>query len=201
MPKKTTNSGKVTKTVAVKAKTSLEQAREIVASNRVAIGKLKQLVNNITSTLDLDEDRMAKRIDAAMKSEYGAVNGMINLVVAISNWPVEAGDGANVALNRRILEDKFNLDLLLMEDIGSFRGYHSFATDTLEIKEGKEPDYQNYADYCRIFLEELGVTTNRPTIEPVAWRGREAKASKDAKDELIKMADAIDRYKLQLENK
>ena len=155
----------------------LARKKAIIQADRAAKKALTGLIKNIVTDLSLDEDRMAKRVDSAIKSEYGAINGLVNLVAAISNWPVENGDGSLVSTNRMILEDKFNLDLVMLDDIRRFRGFHSFVTDDIEIIAGTEPDYENYTDYCQIFLEELGVKSNRPTINPDAWARAEAKAT------------------------
>ena len=155
----------------------LARKKAIIQADRAAKKALTGLIKNITNDLSLDEDRMAKRVDSAIKSEYGAINGLVNLVASIANWPVENGDGSLVSTNRMILEDKFNLDLVMLDDIRRFRGFHSFVTDDIEIIDGAQPDFENYTDYCQIFLEELGVKSNRPTINQQAWERAEAKAA------------------------
>lgn len=161
----------------------LEAKRNEIRANREAGKVLKKLLKDITAGLDLDEERMAKRIDSATRSEYGPINGLINLVAAVANWPVEQGDGSLVATNRQVLEDKFNLDLVMLDDIRMYRGFHSFVTDDIEIINGVEPDYENYADYCEIFLEDLGVKSTRPTINEAKWQAAEIRASKKSKDD------------------
>lgn len=177
----------------------LEAKRAKITADREAIKALKTLIKNIVATLDLDEDRMAKRVDSAIRSEYGAVNGLVNLVAAIANWPVESGDGSMVSLNRQTLEDKFNLDLVMLDDIRKFRGFHSFVTDDIEIMEGVEPQYEDYTDYCAIFLEELGVTSNRPTICEATWLAAEQRASKKAKEDQAQMKQELEIHKQYME--
>lgn len=177
----------------------LDSKRATIQANRAAVKKLKDLAINIALELNLDEDRMAKRIDAAMRSEYGAINGLVNLTASIANWPAEPGDGNMVSANRAVLEDKFNLDLMLLEDIRTFKGYHTFVTDELVIMAGVEPMYEDYADYCQIFLEELGLEANRPTIEQSKWENREAKAKEQAKEDLLGMQDDLAKHKAFIE--
>lgn len=169
----------------------LDSKRAEIQSNREASKVLKTLLKNITSTLDLDEERMAKRIDSATRSEYGAINGLVNLVASVANWPVESGDGALVSTNRIILEDKFNLDLVMLDDIRQFRGFHSFVTDDIEIINGVEPDYENYTDYCEIFLDELGVKSTRPSICPSKWKSAETRAIAKAKLDQTQMNEEL----------
>ena len=173
----------------------IEQKKAEIQANREAHKALKALINNITKDLSLDEDRMAKRIDSATRSEYGPINGLINLVVSIANWPVEQGDGSMVSTNRAILEDKFNLDLVMLDDIKTFRGHHSFVTDEVEIIDGKEPMYEDYTDYCSIFLEELGVQSSKPTINPDSWQRAEAQAMKKAQEDQKQMAEELQAHK------
>ena len=137
---------------------------------------------------------MAKRIDSALRSEYGPINGLINLVSAIASWPAEPGDGAMVSQNRMILESKLNLDLLLLDDIKQFRGYHSFVNDELEIVQGTEPQFEDYTDYCSIFLEDLGAKSFKATIEPATWQRRELVARQKAEVERQNMSDELTRY-------
>lgn len=169
----------------------LDAKKANIQSNREASKVLKKLLKDITNTLDLDEERMAKRIDAATRSEYGAINGLVNLVASVANWPVENGDGALVSTNRLILEDKFNLDLVMLDDIRAYRGFHSFVTDDIEIINGQEPQYEDYTDYCEIFLEELGVRSTRPTICPDRWKTAETRAIAKAKTDQTQMLEEL----------
>ena len=176
-------------------KTRVQATRERIKAERATRTTLVKLINDITDELSLDEDKMSKRIDSALDSEYGAINGLVNLVVAIAKWPVDFGDGANVGTNRRILESKFNLDLVMLSELAQLRGYHSFVTDDLDIIEGKEPDYINYGDYCEIFLEDLGVVAQRAQISPVSWKGKEAKAYVKAQTTVVERLQAVEEYK------
>lgn len=173
----------------------LEQMRTDIKSNREAVAKLKKLIYDITDELSLDEDKMTKRVDSAVKSEYGAINGLINLLSAIANWPADQGNGSDVSENRKILEEKFQLDLLHLEDIRTFRGYHSFVTDELEIVDGVEPMYAEYTGYCQIFLEELGLESTKPTIDEAKWDKAEIKAIDRAKDDLVTRKAEIETHR------
>lgn len=198
---------KTTKTVKAKVRTvktvkpdRLAVARETIEANREALRRLKRLVHDITVELNLDEERMAKRVDSATRSEYGAINGMINLVAAIAAWPAEPGDGAMVASNKLVLENKFGLDLLMLDDIRTYRGYHSFVTDNLEIISGIEPNYENYSDYCQIFLADLGVDVHRPTITKEQWQRQEAVAVERAQKDLVTRQEALVKHREYLES-
>lgn len=176
-------------------KERLAEKRALIEANRNAVKALKDLIGRIVADFSLDEDRMAKRIDSASRSEYGAINGLVNLVASIANWPVEQGDGSMVSTNRQLLEIKFDLDLMLLDDIRTYRGFHSFVTDELVIIAGVEPQYENYTDYCEIFLEDLGVTSNRPTIDADKWNRAEVKAKERAEIDLDTMRAELELHK------
>jgi len=177
-------------------KSRVQQTRERLAAEKATRTTLNKLLSSITEELALDEARMAKRIDSALESEYGPINGLVNLVVAVAKWPVDYGDGANVGVNRRTLENKFGLDLVMLSELAQLRGYHSFVTDDLDIIEGKEPKYEDYGDYCQIFLEDLGVVAQRLQITPVAWQGKEARAYVKAQATVVERLQAVEDYKL-----
>lgn len=190
-----------TQAIQTEAAERLAAKKQIVAANRAAVSKLKSTINSIVNELALDEERMDKRVDSATRSEYGTINGLINLVASIANWPAEPGDGSQVSTNRRVLEDKFELDLMLLEDIRNYRGYHSFVTDDLEIIDGTEPDYENYTDYCEIFLETLGVSSNRPSIDAAKWNRAEDKAKAKALEDLASMKEELEKFNQFVEQK
>jgi len=175
--------------------TALELARKEIESNRAATAKIKSILKAIVSECDLDEGRMAKRIHSATRSEYGVTNGLINLLAAVANWPAEAGDGANVATNSLILEEKLGLDLALLSDIRNYRGHHTFVTDELEIIAGQEPVYDQYSLYCNVLLADLGVESSRPTISETKWQAAEKSAKDRASIELETMRAEIERHK------
>jgi len=173
----------------------MAQKRELIKANRKAKDELIKLIKSIVKDFNLDEDSMNKRINFALSSEYGPINGLINLVVAVAKWPAEPGDGSMVATNRQLLESKHNLDLLLLDDIDQFRGNHTFVSkQELEIIHGKEPDYENYTDYCAIFLEDLGVQSYKATIEEAVWNYKEQIAINKADIELIDKREELERY-------
>jgi len=174
--------------------------RETLANERTTINALKKTVNNITDLLGLDEEKMNRRIDAALKSEYGRVNGMVNLLSAIANWPAEQGDGTAVPENRRLLEESLKLDLMLLEDIRTYRGFHTFATDELEIIDGVEPQYEDYEDYVAILLEDMGLSPQqRVKLNPRIWAKVELRTKEKAKLDIEQMKIAVEKHKLMME--
>ena len=177
----------------------IAKRKESKAANKVALQSLRKLIKDITEELSLDEERMARRLDAAFSSEYGPINGTVNLLTSIANWPAEAGDASMLSVNKQILEDKFKLDLLLLSDIRNNRGFHTFVTDDLEILTGEEPNYSDYSDDCEIFLDEtFNVTVNRPTIDKTQWERLELRAQAKAELELERMKAQVERHKADL---
>ena len=173
----------------------LSNKRLQINANREAVTTLKKLIYNITDRLSLDDESMQRRVDAAVKSEYGPVNGLINLLAAIATWPADQGDGSSVAGNKKILEEEFKLDLLLLDDIRIYRGYHTFIADDLTIIAGQEPSYEDYADYCTIFLEDLNIKSYKPTIERTKWQLLETKAKARVEKDIVERQEALAKHR------
>lgn len=177
-----------------------ETKRANIQAERATLSKLKALIYQIADLCGLDEDKMSRRIEAALQSEYGRTNGMINLLASVAHWPAEAGDGSAVAENRRLIEEKLGLDLLMLADIRGFRGYHTFHTDELETIAGVEPNYEDYEDYVAIFLEDLKLTPQRVGIDRAVWQRQEIRAKEQTAKTITELAEAVEKHKAFLEN-
>ena len=187
-----------TKSNNTSAKVNNKRLSALKASRKVekqALQKLQNLVLDIANACNLDEERTANRIAAALKSEYGRINGMINLLAAIGKWPVERGDESMVATNQRMIEKEFKLDLMLLEDISTCKGYHTFHTDALEVIGGVEPQYELYEDNCTIFLEELGCKAVSAAIEPTVWERYESRAKERTENDVVSLRQAVAEHK------
>lgn len=177
----------------------IESKRTLLANERTTINALKGTINKIVDLLGLDEEKMARRVDAALKSEYGRINGMVNLLSAVANWPAEQGDGTAVGENRRTLEESLKLDLMLLEDIRNYRGFHTFATDELEIIDGIEPQYEDYEDYVAILLEDMGLEPQqRVKLNPTVWAKVERRTKEKAHIEIERMKVAVEKHKAMM---
>jgi hypothetical protein len=141
---------------------------------KLAIEKITTTIMDITAICGLDEDRMSKRLAAARSSEYGRINGHINLLSAIVCWPADQGDGSSVSSNQLLIQDELNIDLMLMEDIKASKGFHSFLTDDLEIIPGVTPDTETYLDLVQMALETLGLDIGVNNLDPIKWEAIEA---------------------------
>jgi hypothetical protein len=177
----------------------LAKARESHKAEAKVIRELVKTINKITDACGLDEERMAKRIDVALNSEYGRINGLINLLSSLAKWPAEQGDGASVATNRAILRDELKLDLILLEDINSYKGYHTFHDDKLEVIQGVEPEYELYEDYCYLMLDSMGLLDEkavRPTISKDKWQRLEARAVERTQAQIELLKAELEQHKL-----
>ena len=159
------------------------------------ITALKKNVNDIVALCGLDADKVARRMQVALKSEYGRVNGLINLLAAICKWPAEAGDGASVSANQMLIEEKLSIDLLLLEDISTFKGFHTFHTDELEVIAGIAPQYDDYRDYSTIFLEDLGFDRAAATICETKWENTEKAAKRTTTKSVAELQTAVAEHK------
>ena len=181
-------------------KERLTAKRELIANERKTIKTLQNLIFDIVDELGLDEEKMTKRIQAALGSEYGRVNGLVNLLAAVCNWPADQGDGASVMANRKQIEDKFpQLDMLLLADIRNYRGFHTFHNDELEIISGQEPNYEDYEDFVAILLEDQGLTPQRVSIDADQWTRMELRAKETTTKSITMMREAVEAHKALLE--
>ena len=156
----------------------------------------------MTDTCGLDDEKIAKRIDVALSSEYGRINGLINLIGSLAKWPAEPGDGASVSTNRQLLREELKLDTILLEDIIAFRGYHTFHDDELNVIEGVEPSYEEYEDYCYLFLESMDLLDEqaiRPTISRTTWERNEKRAIERTKVQIDMLKAEVERHKLLMQ--
>ena len=175
---------------------TINEIRETMAAEKLIIEDLKCKVVALSDLCGLDEERTAKRLQSAIRSEYGRINGLINLLAAMAKWPAEQNDGASVAINQSLIEKEMGLDLMLLEDITKFRGYHSFHTEELEVITGIEPEYSNYTNYCTILLQDFGFESAvSAVIKPENWGKQEAKALKKAKEAIDDLKDALEEHK------
>jgi hypothetical protein len=173
----------------------IQAKRETIKQDKAAVKRLTDLVYQITDLCGLDEEKMVRRVATAKKSEYGRINGLINLLSSVCTWPAEAGDGASVTANQKLIQDSLDLDLDMLDDIRSFRGYHTFVSDDLEIIDGIEPSYEDYSDYCTIMLEDLGLSSSKPTISRDIWQKAEDRAIDKAGKDLLDMKQAVEEHK------
>lgn len=178
---------------------SIEKIKANRLEEKAVIEIIKGKVTEIVSICGLNEDNTAKRVQVALRSEYGRINGMINLLVGICKWPAEQGDGASVSANQSSIETEMGLDLMLLDDISSFKGYHTFHTEELDIVDGIEPDYQNYQDYCTILLEDFGFERVSATIGATAWKAAEKRAKIKTKDDVKQLIKEVEEHKRLLE--
>lgn len=169
----------------------LAKVKATRAQEKAIIAKLKAKINDIADACGLDEERMARRVQAALRAEYGRINGMINLLAAVCKWPAEQGDGASVSANQLLIEKEMGIDLMLLEDISTFKGYHTFHTDELEIIEGIKPQFDSYSDHCSLLLEDIGFERAAAEIEPSRWAAAEQRAIKKTKEDVLELRQAV----------
>ena len=172
----------------------LAKVKATRSQEKAIITKIKSQISEIVETCGLDEEKMARRSQVALKSEYGRINGIINLYAAVCKWPAEQGDGTSVSANQLMIENDMKVDLMLLEDISSFKGYHTFHTDELEIIDGVEPQYEQYSDHCSLLLEDLGFERAAAEIVPSSWAALEKRAISRAKDDVEELRAAVVRH-------
>lgn len=179
----------------------IEAKRKQLVAEKATLDTLTKLLYKIADLCGLDDEKMARRIDRAKQSEYGRIDGMVNLLSAVCHWPAEAGDGSAVSENKRLIEEKLNLNLMLLSDIRQFRGFTSFVSDDLQIIAGVEPQYEDYEDSVTILLEDMKLTPQRESfsINAGLWQRLEANAQTRATAEIEQLRAEIERTKAFME--
>lgn len=134
------------------------ERRALKATNHsgesTVITVLKKVIKDIQTKCDLDPERMQSSMVSAMTDkEYGAVNGLVNIIVAKAMFPADRGDYGNLANNQVIVSEM--LDIHLLNKVKQARGFHSFADDSGKVIVGQKPNYEDYEDYTNIFIAEL----------------------------------------------
>lgn len=180
----------------IEAKSGIEVKKALIQAERTTLKELINIIDSICELCGLDQEKMVRRISVAKKSEYGRINGLLNLLASLVMWPAEQGDGASVSTNQKLITDTLNVDIDLLEDIKSFRGYHTFVSDELEIIDGVEPNYEDYSDYCHIFLEGIELAPSRVVLDESKWQNAEKRAKVRAETELKEMEEAVANHKL-----
>lgn len=160
-----------------------------------ATTQLKLLIHEIASKADLDEEKIAKRIQSAVKSPYGRIPGLLNLLTSIVLWPVEGKDFSGVAETQLEILDTLKIELELFLDIKESKGYHTFLNDDHEIVRGMSPDVEEYNMLCLILCQKLGIAVCDSKLNLAKWQEDETIAVEKAKLEQEEAELELARFK------
>lgn len=172
--------------------------------------KAENIVTNLLTTrikqlgkeCDLDPEKLDKSIAAAISSEYGRTNALVNTLVSKVYFPADRGDYSNLAANQVLMTERFNFSLV--EQIKNHRGYHSFRTEDGTVILGKMPNFEEYSLYVNALIMDLAEEAKvelpedfdvKLLITEDQWKARETQALSIAKEEAAQIKAAIERSK------
>ncbi|MCF6331042.1 MAG: hypothetical protein L3I99_05785 [Sulfurimonas sp.] len=193
------------------------QFKLIRAIERESIIILTNYIKSMASTVNLDDEKLQNRIKYALRSEFGRVMGLTNLISSIACFPCEDGDHSELSRNQNALIETLDIDLCLMEDIKEARGYHSWLrndikSDEIAIVKPIKPDFDAYTMLVEEFLEsillqdqienKLNMEINSMVLinksNPTKWVAREKILLKNLKKELLDIEIASAEYEAEL---
>ena len=147
--------------------------------------KLTAIAMLVASTADLDMDVYARRINASTKHEYGATAGLLNLITATTLWPVDKNGAMDnvgitqeailVALNKKAKKTA-PITLGFLGKLKESRGMHSFVSDDHAVIDGREPEYDRYAEMLVYMASTLGVEVLDYKLDPATWSSAESRS-------------------------
>ena len=160
---------------------------------------LKDMILDVATIADLDEERVQRRITVASKSPYGRIPGLVNLFVSMALWPVEGRDFSGVSELKEEILAKYNLDEELLIDIKDSKGFHTFLNDDHELIKGQEPDLEEYEMLVTLFCTQLEIPVIDFRMTQAKWQLKEDQAIEAAELDMKEAELALSRYKSMTE--
>lgn len=160
-----------------------------------ATSKLKNLIKEIVTLADMDEEKVERRIAATVRSPYGRVPGLLNLLTSIVLWPVDGRDGAAVASLREEILAKLGTSEELLIDLKEAKGYTTFLNDDYEIQPGITPDLEEYEMLATMLAQKLDIAVIDFKLTTERWEALEAKARAEAELEKEEADLELERFK------
>lgn len=160
-----------------------------------SINTMKEAISIAVTIAEMDKNKLSRRTKAAMKSEYGKVPGLINLLSAIINWPTDSQTPDNLSAIQDEICTNLGLEQVMLDDLREAKGFHTFLTEDQEIMDGSEPDYEEYNMLCELMASKLNLSVVDMKLSESEWNKREAKAIAKAKQDLEDIETELAEYR------
>ncbi len=176
--------------------------KQLEAENKI-IKKLGETATLLASVADMDIDYFSKRIQAAEGHEYGSTAGLLNLITAVTLWPIDKdGSMDNIAIKQTAVMEALNkkckknqpLTLSFLRQLTEARGSHSFLTKEHNVKDGKEPEYDRYAELLVYMADALGAEVFDFKLDPKSWAAKESDAIYATEQEFIARENELKKH-------
>ena len=198
MARKSTNPTVVAAKKATESRTKFLQTNPNAVNYALrleSINTMKEAINIAVTIAEMDKNKISRRAKAAMKSEYGKVPGLINLLSAIINWPTDSQTPDNLSTIQDEICANLGLEQVMLDDLREAKGFHTFLTEDQEIMDGSEPDYEEYNMLCELMASKLNLPVVDMKLSESEWNNREAKAIAKAKQDLEDIETELAEYR------
>lgn len=168
---------------------------------RESIKTLTTIIHAVADELNLDKEKLDRKINLARRSNYGRICELISIVASIYAWPIAENTQASEIpeLQERMLDTlttlgiRIDADLLL--DMKDAKGYNSFLdTATYTVVPGVEPIYDELEYYYLTFAEEASLPIIDYKMTEQAYDKAESKALDRIQIEQEASAEALERF-------
>ncbi len=199
MARKSTNPTQVAANNATASRTKYLQTNKNAVNYTLrldSINTLKECINKAVTIADMETDKVSRRVKAAMKSEYGKVPGLINLLAAIINWPTDSKTPDNLSTVQDKICSELGIEQVMIDDIREAKGFHTFLTDDHDLMDGIVPDFDEYSMLCELIASKLELSVVDIKLDEATWNKLELKAAENAKITLMEIEVELAEYKL-----
>ena len=171
------------------------------ALKRESIRTLTTIIHSVADELNLDKEKLDRKINLARRSNYGRICEMISIIASIYAWPISENTQASEIpeLQERMLDTltslNIHIDADLLLDMKDAKGYNSFLdTATYTVVPGVEPIYDELEYYYLTFAESASLPIIDYKMTEALYDKAEAKALDRIQIEQEASAEALERF-------
>ena len=171
------------------------------ALKRESIKTLTTIIHSVADELNLDKEKLDRKINLARRSNYGRICEMISIIASIYAWPISENTQASEIpeLQERMLDTltslNIHIDADLLLDMKDAKGYNSFLdTATYTVVPGVEPIYDELEYYYLTFAESASLPIIDYKMTEALYDKAEAKALDRIQIEQEASAEALERF-------
>lgn len=161
------------------------------ALKKESIARMTSIILGLAEELNLDVEKLEKRIEQASRSRFGRICEMISIVSSIYAWPIsESTQASEIPEIRERMLDKLRemdieMDPDLLVELKTAKGYNSFLNEeTFEAVAGVEPMYDELKFYYMTFAELAQLPIIDYAMSESVWDRMEETAIKSVKAQL-----------------
>lgn len=150
---------------------------------RESISSITTVLKAVAEHLEFDMEKLESTIKNSRKSEYGRVPELLTVLTKMYAWPVNSVDEAKEIDDKQeeirelLAERNIRVTHDLLLDVKESKGYHSFLdTNSYEIVDGVEPEYDDFNFYITSLAESMNIPYVDFKLDETKWDKNEAKA-------------------------